>query len=424
MEDQALRSLLQMLAAVAEINSDFCAAAAAYLRRRRDIIRALCLSSGLRARRLRARRRRNRRPAAERRFWVRPGRSSAWWDNFTSGAAAPEDWRDNFRMSREALVQLSERLRPHVQGETTAMRAPVDVLTKVACTLFYLSDVGRLRKTADAFGLSRSSVSVFIRQVCRAVSVVLGPDYIRTPSSEQEVEDLVRGFSRAHGLPQCLGVLDCTHVAVKAPVRRSSDYVNAAGEHSLNVHALCDYRSCFLDVVVKWPGGTHDARIFTESRLSSDLKDGTIPPCPKELLQGEAAVPVYLLGDPAFPLRPHLMKDYPAGGETAAERRFNRALCGARSVMRTALGRLRARWGALRRAMDINMDALPSVIHACFVLHNYCEARGEAAAERSLNAALQHEGDAQPAPCVSMETEDQDAEGQTVRRVLTEFLDA
>ncbi|KAA8579043.1 hypothetical protein FQN60_010567, partial [Etheostoma spectabile] len=334
-------------------------------------------------------------------------------------------------------------------------------------------------------------------QVCRAISVVLGPDYIRTPSSEQEVEDLVRGFSRAHGLPQCLGVLDCTHVAVKAPARRSSDYVNAAGTHSLNVHALCDYRSCFLDVVVKWPGGAHDARVFTESRLNSDLRDGTIPPCPKELLQvrniwvhmgsiwvhmdhlgpsgniwvhmdhmgphgsvwvhmgpsgsiwimwvhmgpsgstwvhlgprgsiwvhGEAAVPVYLLGDAAFPLRPQLMKEYPAGGETAAERRFNRALSGARSVMRAALGRLRARWGALRRAMDLSVDALPAVLHACFVLHNYCEARGEAVAERSLNAALQHDRDAQPPPCVSVETGDQDAEGRAVRRVLTEFLDA
>ncbi|XP_035848902.1 putative nuclease HARBI1 isoform X2 [Sander lucioperca] len=412
-KEEALRSLLQMLAAVVQINSDFCAAAAAYMRRRRDILRA----------RQRLLRRRNQRPAAERRFWVRPGRSTAWWDNFTSGAAAPEEWRENFRMSREALLQLSDRLRPHVQGETTKMRAPVDVLTKVACTLFYLSDEGRLRKTADAFGLSRSSVSVFIRQVCRAVSVFLGPDYIRTPSSQQEVEDLVRGFSRAHGLPQCLGAVDCTHVAVKQPALRPSDYINAAGAHSLNVHALCDYKSCFLDVVVRWPGGAHDARIFAESKLSADLRDGTIPPCPRELLQGEAPVPVYLLGDAAFPLRPRLMKEYPAGGETPAERRFSRTLCGAHTAIRTALGRLKARFGALRRAMDINMDALPFVIHACFVLHNYCEASGEAVSERSLDAALRHERDAQPPASVSEETAEQDAEGQAVRRVLTKFLD-
>ena len=33
------------------------------------------------------------------------------------------------------------------------MRAPVDVERQVALTLNYLSDEGRLRKTANAFGL-------------------------------------------------------------------------------------------------------------------------------------------------------------------------------------------------------------------------------------------------------------------------------
>lgn len=44
------------------------------------------------------------------------------------------------------------------------MRSPVGVLTKVACTMCYLSEQGRLRKTADAFGLSRSTVSVVVRK--------------------------------------------------------------------------------------------------------------------------------------------------------------------------------------------------------------------------------------------------------------------
>ena len=39
------------------------------------------------------------------------------------------------------------------------MRSPVGVVKQVACTLYYLSDEGRLRKTANAFGLSRQVVS-------------------------------------------------------------------------------------------------------------------------------------------------------------------------------------------------------------------------------------------------------------------------
>ena len=39
------------------------------------------------------------------------------------------------------------------------MRAAVDVVKQVAVTLYYLSDEGRMRKTANAFGLSRQAVS-------------------------------------------------------------------------------------------------------------------------------------------------------------------------------------------------------------------------------------------------------------------------
>lgn len=101
----------------------------------------------------------------KRRFWIRPGRTSQWWDNFVAGAVVEEEWRLNFRMSRASLVSLAELLRPHIEGVPTVMRAPVDVLTKVACTLYYLSDQARMRKTANAFGLSQQCISNIVRQV-------------------------------------------------------------------------------------------------------------------------------------------------------------------------------------------------------------------------------------------------------------------
>ena len=93
-----------------------------------------------------------------RRFWIRPGRTSAWWENFVNEVVLPEEWKENFRMSRTSLLKLSEELRPYIEGKTTRMRQPVDVVKKVACTLYYLSDEGRLRKTANAFGLSKQAV--------------------------------------------------------------------------------------------------------------------------------------------------------------------------------------------------------------------------------------------------------------------------
>ena len=38
-------------------------------------------------------------PYKQRRFWTRPGRTSAWWDNFVNEVIVAEEWKENFRMS-------------------------------------------------------------------------------------------------------------------------------------------------------------------------------------------------------------------------------------------------------------------------------------------------------------------------------------
>ena len=45
----------------------------------------------------------------------------------------------------------------------TNMRAPVDPLKRVEITRYYLGNKGRLRKTANAFGVSRQIVSVIVK---------------------------------------------------------------------------------------------------------------------------------------------------------------------------------------------------------------------------------------------------------------------
>ena len=68
------------------------------------------------------------------------------------------------------------------------------------------------------------------------------------------------------------------------------------------------------------------------------------------------------LGDPAYPLMPYFMKEYAGGGTNCQKQYFGFRLCSARNVTECAIGRLKAKFGCLRRAMDINFNDLPYVI--------------------------------------------------------------
>ena len=132
--------------------------------------------------------------AQDRTCWVRPGRTDSWWDNFMQDVVVRQEWKENFRMQRDTFFKLCSELRPYIERHLTNMRQPIDVEKQVAVTLYYLSDEGRLRKTANAFGISRASTSIIIRRVTQAISMHMGPKYITLPKTEEDVKDKITNF--------------------------------------------------------------------------------------------------------------------------------------------------------------------------------------------------------------------------------------
>ena len=77
----------------------------------------------------------------------------------------------------------------------------------------------------------------------------------------------MRKFETKFGFPQCVGVIDGTHVPIIAPEEFAKDYFNRKGYYFVLMQALVDCNYCFTNIYIGWPGSVHDARVFCNSNV-------------------------------------------------------------------------------------------------------------------------------------------------------------
>lgn len=313
---------------------------------------------------------RNRRQRA---MWRQNGRTESWWAKLLAGEMQPETWKKNFRMSQEEFEELTDELRPYISPDQSSPNyMALSAEKKLAMTLYFLKDTGSLAMTANTFGVALCTVSKHIIEVCYAISKHLGPKYMFLPRNEDEMREKAAEFEAKFGMPQAFGCIDGTHIGIRRPVCNSQEYYNYKQFFSLSVQAVCDFQGHFMDIDCRWPGSVHDAKVFANSSINKKLSNGLLPVTYKQLLPGHAAIPNYLIGDPAYPLLPYCMKEYQTC-TTNQEVIFNNLLRTARNPIECAFGRLKARWSVLSKRIDLKLENIPVIIYSCFVLHNYCE---------------------------------------------------
>ena len=316
--------------------------------------------------------------------WART-RSTEWWDRIVSGFFTSQDWLINFRMSQATFNYICTELRNEIERNDTVMRNSIPVQVRVAITLWFLATNADYSTIGHLFGISKASVCQIRKDVCRAIVKVLLPKYVKIPTG-RVLSTVIKGFEK-RGFPQCGGALDGSHIPIEVPQDSPSDYHNRKGWHSVILQALVDDVGNFTDICVGWPGKVHDARVLQNSQLYAKGERGHLFE-ERTTIINATRVPVCVLGDPAYPLQPWLMKPFVnTGCLTDQQRHFNYRLSKARVIVEQAFGRLKGRWRCLRTKLSVQVEDVPDVVGACCVLHNICQTLGDAFDEHWLESS-------------------------------------
>ena len=249
---------------------------------------------------------------------------------------------------------------------------------------------------------------------------ILLPEYINVPSGDR-LQNIIDGFLHKWGFPQCVGAIDGSRIPIIAPKENALDYFNRKGHHSVVLQALvaCDYT--FMDVYIGWPGSVHDARVLANSQLFQDAETGKLLPDTTVAING-VDVPLMILGDPAYPMLPWLMKPFTENGRLSSKQlHFNYRLSRARMVVECAFGRLKGRWRSLLKRNDTDIKFIPKYVATCCVLHNICEIHRDEFNEdwMQCNQDSDQHGTAQP---LSISTSRNTATATSIRDALCDYF--
>ncbi|CAM5140323.1 unnamed protein product [Eretmochelys imbricata] len=266
--------------------------------------------------------------AVERRFWAWET-STDWWDCIVLQVWDDSQWLRNFHMHKGTFMELCDLLSPALKRKNTKMRAALTVHKRVPIALWKLATPDSYLSVSNQFG--KSTVGVAVMQVANAITELLLSKVVTLGN----VQVIVDGFA-AMGFPNCGGAIDGTHIPILDPDHQGSQYINRKGYFSMVLQALVDHKGHFININVGWPGKVHDTRIFRNSGLFKWLQEGVYFPDQK-ITVGDVELPIVILGDPAYPLMPWLMKPY-TGTLDSSKELFNYRLSKCRMVVECAFG--------------------------------------------------------------------------------------
>ncbi|XP_016300735.1 putative nuclease HARBI1 [Sinocyclocheilus anshuiensis] len=300
-----------------------------------------------------------------------------------------------YRFSKESVMRLNQKIEPAIRHGSDRNAAIPPMLQLLTALRFYATGCFQM-VDGDLFGVHKSTVSRIVGRVSQAIAA-LKNQYIRfAPTGETSA-----GFYRRAGFPGVIGAIDCTHIPIQNPGGENGElFRNRKGYCSINVQVVCDEKVQIINIVARWPGSTHDSRIFDNSHLCALLES--------HAFQG------HLVGDNGYPCRAYLLTPI-LNPSTPAEKRYNTCHIAARGLVERVFGVWKKRFPCLQNGLRTKLDTTLAVIVALAVLYNFGKRLGdEVLPEFEVDYRIEHTEDE------GEEHNAATANGNAVRRTLIE----
>ena len=237
------------------------------------------------------------------RWYVKP-RSTCWFEEYLFDIYTPDMFYDILRMRRRTFDRLVHDLCPFMQGQNTHWRQPIGVEKKVVVTLFKFMHGVSIPLVADKAALGKSIVGDILRQVCLAISNNFR-HLIAWPIGRRLMR-IAAGFQSKQWLPNCIGVIDGSHIYIASPSNTivAADHRNRYKSFSILLQGVVDSKCYFTFINTGPPGSLHNSAHFKNTELYRKVEEGTMGGFHDDPLTWPTGLPFppYIVADCGYPL--------------------------------------------------------------------------------------------------------------------------
>jgi hypothetical protein len=188
------------------------------------------------------------------------------------------DFRRQYRLTKGGVLKLVDKIQDDLQFPDKR-GSPLSPLQQTCLALIFFSAGTFQRIAGQIAGVKKSCACLTLRRVITSICR-LAPTTIQLPS-RSEMRRTSDNFMDKYGLPNFAMGVDGTHIMLGVrPTQRElpaglevQDFWCRKQFYSLNCQIIGNDTKMILNVVARWAGCTHDARVWSNCNAKSRIEE-------------------------------------------------------------------------------------------------------------------------------------------------------